>query len=284
MLCRPSRQAHARRIDNDRKRKSGDINGDINKEEVLVLTTEFNFNYRVHDGVWISCRDLQLGLVQTPVLITSMLSPEGNAGICAVNAIYLYNGAYLRSTLMDYSHLIPDVMVGNNVWFLANKPVEITAQRQRAQHWRAQHQRAQRWRAQRRQAQRWQAQRRQAQRWQAQCQQQRAQVSLRRSTHGQRARSSGGVSCGTRIASRSSSMLRSPIAMNSTTWSRHSLDVARVERRTAPAIRMCSSGKPLSSVMISFDACTVVELSRRICGRGARATVRMSFPPRRGAS
>jgi hypothetical protein len=129
MLCRPSRQAHARRIDNDRKRKSGDINGDINKEEVLVLTTEFNFNYRVHDGVWISCRDLQLGLVQTPVLITSMLSPEGNAGICAVNAIYLYSGAYLRSTLMDYSHLIPDVMVGNNVWFLANKPVEITGAR-----------------------------------------------------------------------------------------------------------------------------------------------------------
>lgn len=129
MLCRPSRQAHARRIDNDRKRKSGDINGDINKEEVLVLTTEFNFNYRVHDGVWISCRDLQVGLVQTPVLITSLLSPEGNAGICAVNAIYLYNGAYLRSTLMDYSHLIPDAMVGNNVWFLANKPVEITGAR-----------------------------------------------------------------------------------------------------------------------------------------------------------
>lgn len=129
MLCRPSRQAHARRIDNDRKRKSGDINGDINKEEVLVLTTEFNFNYRVHDGVWISCRDLQVGLVQTPVLITSLLSPEGNAGICAVNAIYLYSGAYLRSTLMDYSHLIPDVMVGNNVWFLANKPVEITGAR-----------------------------------------------------------------------------------------------------------------------------------------------------------
>jgi hypothetical protein len=58
-----------------------------------------------------------------------MLSPEGNAGICAVNAIYLYSGAYLRSTLMDYSHLIPDVMVGNNVWFLANKPVEITGAR-----------------------------------------------------------------------------------------------------------------------------------------------------------
>lgn len=125
MLHRPSRQAHARREVHDRKRKAADIN----KEEVLVLTTEFNYNYRLHDGIWITYRERGGAPLQTPVLVTGLLSPVGNPGVCGVNAIYLYNGWYLRDKLMDFDRLIPDVMVGKNVWFLANKPVEITGSR-----------------------------------------------------------------------------------------------------------------------------------------------------------
>ena len=124
MLHRPTRRAHVR-ADADAPEPKKGKHADRN----LVLTTEFNYNYRVLDGVWASYVEKGAPPLLTPVLIEELLSPEHHPGVCAVGALYLYNTRYIVDTKMDYDRLIPECMIGKNFWVVSNKRLEITSAR-----------------------------------------------------------------------------------------------------------------------------------------------------------
>ena len=133
MLLRPSRLAHVPASQHQVRQGSANgkrkIGATEEQESALVLTTEFNYNYRVFDGVWISYKEGGSKPLLTPVLTVRYLSPPRRPELCAVGALYLYSTRYLRDTMMDYDKLIPDVMIGDNVWAVADKPVEVTGAR-----------------------------------------------------------------------------------------------------------------------------------------------------------
>ena len=85
MLHRPTRRAHVRadargrRLADAPEPKKGK-----HADRNLVLTTEFNYNYRVLDGVWASYVEKGAPPLLTPVLIEELLSPEHHPGVCAV--------------------------------------------------------------------------------------------------------------------------------------------------------------------------------------------------------
>ena len=84
----------------------------------------------MHDGVWLSYQEPgDSGPSLTAVLIESFLSPQGRPEINEVNAIYLYNTAYLREHQMDFDRLIDDALIGLNVWVVANRRVHVTGAR-----------------------------------------------------------------------------------------------------------------------------------------------------------
>ena len=113
MLHRPTRRAHVR-ADADAPEPKKGKHADRN----LVLTTEFNYNYRVLDGVWASYVEKGAPPLLTPVLITKqasaskLLSPVHHPEVCEVGALYLYNTRYIQDTKMDYDYLIPECMIG----------------------------------------------------------------------------------------------------------------------------------------------------------------------------
>ena len=89
------------------------------EEQALVLTTEFNYNYRILDGVWAPYYEGErTAPLLTPVLITKqasaskLLSPVHHPEVCEVGALYLYNTRYIQDTKMDYDYLIPECMIG----------------------------------------------------------------------------------------------------------------------------------------------------------------------------
>ena len=125
MLNRPTRRAHVRADVDDpdpKKRKSMQSN--------LLLTTEFNYNYRIFDGVWASYVEKpgEKPLL-TPVLIEDLESVEQRPDVCSVGALYLYNTRYVVDMKMDYDQLIPECMIGKNFWVVSNKRLEITSKR-----------------------------------------------------------------------------------------------------------------------------------------------------------
>ena len=131
MLRRPVRQVHVRFAPEEPEPKKAKK---INKEEselVLLLQTEFNYLYRLYDGVWLSYREKEsdgalLPPKQTPALIVRYVSPKDNPGVVDIDCVYLYNTAYLREHQMDYNHLIDDELIGVNVWVVSNKRVNVT--------------------------------------------------------------------------------------------------------------------------------------------------------------
>lgn len=135
MLIRPSRVASARRTPAPdaaapqacklRKRKISE-----EEEHVAVVTTEFNYQYRVGDGSFIVCKEKEDGgTYETPVLFVSMVSPKGAPDITEIGALYLYNTDYLTRNLQDYNNLLPAEVVGKNCWVLANRPVNFSSAR-----------------------------------------------------------------------------------------------------------------------------------------------------------
>ena len=124
MLHRPSRLVYVRDGDVVTKSKRS------KSESALLLTTEFNYQYRVHDPVWLSYKEPgDDAPKETPVIISGFISPHGRPEINEVNAYYLYSTKYLRDHDMDYNRLIPDEAVGDNVWVVANRPVHMTGGR-----------------------------------------------------------------------------------------------------------------------------------------------------------
>lgn len=129
MLVRPTRTAHAR-CDGDAEEGATKKQRPTDSETPLLLTTEFNYQYRLYGGVWISYKEPQDEKPRlTPVLMSGLLSPVGAPEIVEVNGLYLYNTKYLRDTQMDYDHLIPDEAIGVNVWVLSDNHVHVTGAR-----------------------------------------------------------------------------------------------------------------------------------------------------------
>ena len=120
---RPSRSAHVRA--NDMKRKLEDMND----EDMLMLRNEYNYNIRLGDACWVAYCEPGEPPKLAPVLTTRLLSPSDRPEVCAVNGVFLYSTQYLRDRQMDYDRLIPDEMVGTDVYVLANRHVEVTGAR-----------------------------------------------------------------------------------------------------------------------------------------------------------
>ena len=75
MLHRPSRLVYVRDGDVVTKSKRS------KSESALLLTTEFNYQYRVHDPVWLSYKEPgDDAPKETPVIISGFISPHGRPG------------------------------------------------------------------------------------------------------------------------------------------------------------------------------------------------------------
>ena len=127
-LVRPSRQGHARRnaaTEADSKSKKARVDKD---ETVRVVTTEFNYNYRIGGTCWINYKEAgDSQPKETPVLIIDMLLPPLRPDIVEINALYLYSTRYLVDMQQDYNQLLPEGAIGNNVYVLANRPLSVAS-------------------------------------------------------------------------------------------------------------------------------------------------------------
>ena len=125
MLIRPTRKAQAR----EASQTLMPLKRSHAEEYPLVLATEFNYQYRIGDAVWIAYTEGGKAPLLTPVLVTKMISPEGIEDVCEVYGLYLYTTAYVTEHQMDYDGLLPQVAIGDNVWVVSNKIVKVTASR-----------------------------------------------------------------------------------------------------------------------------------------------------------
>ena len=91
-------------------------------EYMGVLVTEMNYHVRPGSAVWLGWKYGAGKPVSWPMQLTQLRAPESRDTIIEVGGYWYYNTLYLSQGRDPFSLLQPH-MIGNNVWVLANEPV-----------------------------------------------------------------------------------------------------------------------------------------------------------------